>query len=132
MQDLARLNAEFNGSSDHPEYLAKRLTDSSCVEQPLLAEVDGHVVGFAALRIVPCIFYADPHGELTELFVEEQYRRMGVAQELLSLAEKIAKEKGVKELFVLTDETNQVAQMFYNSTGYAGGQLAFTKELSQS
>lgn len=132
MQDLARLNAEFNGSSAPPEYLAKRLADPSCVEQPLLAEIDGYIVGFAALRIVPCLFYANPHGELTELFVEEQYRWMGVGQELLSLAEKIAKEKGVKELFILTDVTNQVAQTFYNSKGYEGSQLVFTKELSQT
>lgn len=132
VQDLARLNAEFNGSSDPAESLAKRLADPSCVEQPLLAEIDGYVVGFAALRIVPCVFYVDPRGELTELFVEQQYRRLGVGQEMLRLAEKIAKEKGVKELFVLTDVTNQVAQSFYISTGYEGGQLAFKKELSKS
>ncbi|MCA9952641.1 MAG: hypothetical protein KDE48_23490, partial [Anaerolineales bacterium] len=50
LQDLARLNAEFNGFSDLPEHLAKRLADPFCVEQPLLAEIDGHVIGFAALR----------------------------------------------------------------------------------
>ncbi|HET9909828.1 MAG TPA: GNAT family N-acetyltransferase [Anaerolineales bacterium] len=132
VQDLARLNAKFNGSSDPPEYLAMRLADRFCVEQPLLAEVDGHVVGFAALRIVPCVFYADPHGELTELFVEEPYRRQGVGRELLRLAEKIAKEKGVKELLILTDASNQAAQTFYNSMDYEDGELAFKKELAKS
>ena len=132
VQDLARLNAKFNGSSDPPESLAKRLDDRFCVEQPLLAEVGGQAVGFAALRIVPCVFYADPHGELTELFVEEPYRRQGVGKELLRLAEKIAKEKGVKELLILTDASNQAAQTFYNSMDYEDGELAFTKELAKS
>lgn len=131
VQDLARLNAEFNGSSEPPEELAKRLSDPFCVEQPLLAEVEGHVVGFAALRIVPCVFYADPHGELTELFVEEDHRRLGVGRELLDLAEKIARERGVTELFVLTDSSNHIAQAFYSSMGYQDGELAFSKELEQ-
>ena len=130
LQDLARLNAEFNGFSDLPEHLAKRLADPFCVEQPLLAEIDGHVIGFAALRIVPCVFYAAPHGELTELFVKEAYRRLGVGRELLSLAEEIAREKGVEELFILTGSSNQVAQTFYNSMGYQDGELALKRELS--
>jgi ribosomal protein S18 acetylase RimI-like enzyme len=132
MHELSRLNAEFNGSSDPPEHLAKRLSDPLCVEQPLLAEIDGNVVGFSALRIVPCVFYADPHGELTELFVEQGYRRMGVGRELLILAEKIAKEKGGKELFILTDMSNQVARSFYISMGYEDGELAFAKELDNN
>jgi GNAT superfamily N-acetyltransferase len=131
MQDLARLNAEFNGVSDPPEYLAKRLSDPSCVEQPLLAEIDGQVVGFAALRVVPCVFYADPHGELTELFVEESHRRFGVGRALLILAEKLAREKGVRELLILTDVSNRAAQTFYNSMGYQPSELAFRKELPE-
>jgi ribosomal protein S18 acetylase RimI-like enzyme len=131
MQDLARLNAEFNGSTEPPEHLAKRLADPFCVEQPLLAEVGERIVGFAALRIVPCVFYADPHGELTELFVEDTHRRLGVGRELLLLAEKIARGKGVRELFVLTDLSNQAAQSFYRSMGYEDGELAFTKELAK-
>ncbi|MBE2223254.1 MAG: GNAT family N-acetyltransferase [Anaerolineae bacterium] len=130
LQDLARLNAEFNGFSAPPEHLARRLADPFCVEQPLLAEIDGDVVGFAALRVVPCVFYAEPHGELTELFVQKAYWRLGVGQELLSLAEKIAREKGVAELFVLTGSSNHAAQTFYKSMGYQDGELALKKELS--
>jgi ribosomal protein S18 acetylase RimI-like enzyme len=130
MPELARLNAEFNGSSDPPEQLSVRFSDPACVEQPLLAEIDGCVVGFAALRIVPCVFYAEPHGELTELFVEPGCRRMGVGRELLSLAEEMAQAKGVKELFVLTGRSNHAARSFYASMGYQDGELAFAKKFA--
>lgn len=131
LQDLARLNAEFNGVYESPECLASRLSDPFCVEQPLIAEIDGHVVGFAALRIVPCVFYPHPHGELTELFVEEEYRRHGAGRELLVLAERIAKENGVRELWVLTSLSNQPARTFYNSLGYQDDDLALSKELRE-
>jgi ribosomal protein S18 acetylase RimI-like enzyme len=131
-QDLARLNAAFNGGSDPAERLAERLADPASVEQVLLAEVDGLVVGFAALRIVPCVLYADPHGELTELFVEQAYRRLGVGRELLSCAEKIARERDVRELVILTDETNHVSRSFYAAMGYESGEVAFSKGLSGS
>lgn len=129
MAVLAQLNAEFNGSSDTPEHLASRFSNPFCVEQILLAEVDGLVVGFAALRIVPYVLYSAPHGELTELFVQESYRRLGVGRTLLLLAEAIAKKKGVTELLILTDASNQAAQSFYKSMGYYDGEIAFTKDL---
>ena len=131
MAVLAQLNAEFNGSSDPPEHLARRFSDPYCVEQILLAEVDGNVVGFAALRVVPCVLYSDPHGELTELYVQESFRRLGAGRELLLLAEAIAKEKGVNELIILTDASNQATQSFYRSLGYQDGEIAFTKELDK-
>ena len=129
MAVLAQLNAEFNGSSDPPEHLARRFSVPFCVEQILLAELDGNVVGFAALRIVSSVLYSDPHGELTELFVQESYRRLGVGRELLLLAEDIAKKKGVTELFILTDASNQAAQSLYRSMGYEDGEIVFTKAL---
>lgn len=129
VQDLARLNLAFNGVCDLPEALAQRLANPFCVEQPLVAEIEGHVIGFAALRVVPCLFYDHPYGELTELYVEEEYRQLGVGRALILLAEKIAKSKGVKELFVLTGRSNQKAQRLYTSLGYADGDIVLSKEL---
>jgi ribosomal protein S18 acetylase RimI-like enzyme len=129
VQDLARLNLAFNGVRELPEALSRRLADPFCVEQPLVAVLEGRVVGFAALRVVPCVFYDQPHGELTELYVEEEYRELGVGRKLILLAEKIAKSKGVKELFVLTGISNQKARRLYNSLGYEDGDIVLSKEL---
>jgi ribosomal protein S18 acetylase RimI-like enzyme len=129
MQDLAHLNELFNGVCVSPEILAKRLSDPLCVEQALIAELDNRIVGFAALRIVSCVFYTHLHGELTELYVLKDYRKRGVAKGLLCLAEKIAKEKGVRELFVQTGLSNLAAQAFYHSIGYRDNDLALSKEI---
>jgi len=129
VQDLARLNLAFNGVRELPETISIRLSDPLCVELPLVAEIDGQVVGFAALRVVPCVFYNHPHGELTELYVEEEFRQIGVGRELVLLAERIAKARGVKELFALTGISNQKARRLYNSLGYEDGDLVLSKEL---
>ncbi len=77
-------------------------------------------------------FYTHPHGEITELYVEDEYRRLGVGRELLLLAEKIAKENDVEELFVLTGLSNQKALRLYRSTGYEDGDVVLSKELRMS
>jgi ribosomal protein S18 acetylase RimI-like enzyme len=131
-QELARLNLAFNEVRSSPEAIARRLADPQRVEQPLVAEIDGRVVGFAALRVVPCVFYEDPHGEVTELYVEEGYRRLGVGRALLALAESMAKAKGVQELVVLTGSTNRKARRLYRSLGYESGDVALSKELTNA
>ena len=127
--ELARLSVAFNGSSESPEHLARRLTDPRCVETPLVAEMDQRVVGFASLRLVPCVFYAEPRAELTELFVEVAHRRRGIGQALVAYAEHLAVEGGAKELFVLTGFENRAAQTLYRAMGYRDYDLALCKEL---
>lgn len=75
--ELVRLNALFNGQQEPPEQLAARLRDPQRVETPLLALVEGRVAGFAAVRVVPCVFYPEPYAELTELYVEAEFRHWG-------------------------------------------------------
>ena len=112
VQALARLNRAFNGVDEPPERLAQRLSNPGCVEQVLIAEREARAVGFAALRIVPCVFYDHPYGELTELFVEEEYRRHGLGRKLLCLAETLAAQRGVTGLFVQTGLANGPARAF--------------------
>jgi GNAT superfamily N-acetyltransferase len=127
--ELARLNLLFNGVAEAAEQLAVRWADPRRVETPLLAEVDGRVVGLAALRVVPCVFYAASRAELTELFVEEPYRRRGVGCALMAYAECLALESGAEELFVLTGLGNHAAQAFYQAFGYRDDDLALSKRL---
>ena len=127
--ELARLNAAFNGSREAPEYLACRLADPRRVETPLVAEMDQRVVGFASLRLVPCVFYAEPRAELTELFVEVAHRHRGIGRALVAYAERLAVEGGATELFVLTGFENYAAQALYRTLGYRDYDLALCKEL---
>lgn len=126
---LCRLNAAFNGASDPPEILALRLGDATCTERALLAEVDGRVAGFAGLRLSPGIFYAEPRAELTELYVEPEFRRRGVGRALVAEAERLARAAGATELFVLTGLDSTDAQALYRAMGFAGDELALQKAL---
>ena len=83
--DLARMNAAFNGVSDSAAQIAARLVACADIETAILAELDGQVGGFACVRVVPCVLYAEPYAELTELYVEPAFRRRGLGRALIAL-----------------------------------------------
>ncbi len=127
--DLARLLRCFNESNVTPVQAARRLQAMRGVETALLAEVAGRPVGFASLRIVPFLSSDAPHAELTELYVERLYRRQGVGRALVAAAEALARERGARELFLVTGLTNGNAQAFYRGLGYADEGLSMRKVL---
>lgn len=128
--ELFRLNLLFNGSSDDTvEQLITRLAHPHRVETPIIAECDGQVVGFTALRLLPCVFYAPPYAEITELFVEERYRQQGIGRALLAHAERLARSAGAEELFVATNFENTTALSLYRSAGFADYDLLLQKDL---
>lgn len=127
--ELVRLNALFNGEEEPPAQLAQRLMDPRRVETPVLAIVEGRVVAFAALRMVPCVFYPVPYAELTELFVEAAWRGRGIGRGLVNYVEQMALEAGATELFILTGFDNQPAQALYHSLGYTDYDVALCKRI---
>jgi len=129
LAQLARLNSLFNGASDSAVQIAARLANPRRVETPILAEIDRHIIGFASLRIVPCIFFADPYAELTELYIEEGFRRQGVGRALVAHAEALAREASARSMLILTDFYNHPAQSLYRSMGYWHYDIALKKDL---
>jgi ribosomal protein S18 acetylase RimI-like enzyme len=126
---IARLNELFNGVTDAPAAYAARLTDPRRVDTALMAELDGQVVGFAVLRLLPALLYSEPYAELTELYVEEGYRRRGVGRALIEYAEGLAMQAGAEEMVILAGENNRSALSAYLSLGYQAGDLALIKKL---
>jgi GNAT superfamily N-acetyltransferase/predicted nucleotidyltransferase len=125
------LNKKFNGVNENPEMLAERFTNPQRVEYPIIAEYYGKSVGFAALRLVPGLFYSEPQAELTELYVEEKHRRKKFGRRLVEFAEHLAIEKGAREMVVLTGSDNLTAQTFYHAFGYKYQDLALRKVFVQ-
>ena len=126
---LARLNAIFNDSKETAEKIAKRLANPKCVEIPIIAEVDNLIVGFAGLRVVPYLFYEGIHAELTELFVEEGFRRKGIGNALVEYAECLAKERHAEELILHTGQDNQGGREFYAAMGFEEWEIVMGKPL---
>lgn len=127
---LAAFNAAFNGVHDPPEQLAARMAAASALETALLAEDDGQVAGFACLRVVPCLLYAEPYAELTELYVDPAHRRRGVARTLIGAAEQLARSRGAAEVIIMTGVANAAAQALYRSAGYEIYAAALSRKMT--
>jgi len=129
VQDLVQLNILFNGSSDSATAMAERMTEPRRVETIIIARVNGKVAGFAALRIVPCVLYPTPHAELTELYVKEDYRQLGIGKRLVQYLEELALKKGADDLLVLTGADNLPALSLYHALGFEDYDISLQKSL---
>lgn len=78
----------------------------------LVAEEGSTVVGYIGIW---CVF---DEGHITTVAVHPQRRRKGVAKMLIQEAEKAAKEKGVKRIFLEVRPSNTSAQSLYRVMGY--------------
>jgi ribosomal protein S18 acetylase RimI-like enzyme len=128
--DLARMNAAFNGVFDSAAQIAARLVACAEIEIALVAELDGQVGGFACVRVVPCVLYAEPYAELTELYVEPKFRRRGVARALIAYAEQLAHARRADDLIIMTSVGNAAAQALYRSAGYDTYAVALNRKVS--
>lgn len=92
--------------------------DNVCL---LVKEVDGNLVGFAhiGLRfdyVEGC--ESSPVGYLEGIYIKPNYRNKGYAKELLIVAEKWAKGKGVKEFASDCELSNTESLKFHLKLGF--------------
>jgi ribosomal protein S18 acetylase RimI-like enzyme len=127
---LARMNTAFNGVSDPAEQIAARLAACADFETPILAELDRQAIGFACVRVVPCVLYAEPYAELTELFVERAYRHQGIGRALIERAEQLARARGATDMIIMTSVSNSAAQALYRSAGYDTYAVALNRKVA--
>jgi ribosomal protein S18 acetylase RimI-like enzyme len=126
---LARMNEAFNGVTDSAAQIAARLVACAEIETPILAELDGLVAGFACLRVVPCVLYAEPYAELTELYVDPAFRRRGLGRALIAYAEQLAHARGATDLLIMTGVGNAAAQALYRTAGYDTYAVALNRKV---
>jgi ribosomal protein S18 acetylase RimI-like enzyme len=82
----------------------------------LVAETDGHVVGFVAYEVRE----QDERGEVLLLAVHPEYQRLGIGTELNVMALQKMQEAGVKMAVVETggDSAHAPARRSYEKAGY--------------
>ncbi|GIO32194.1 hypothetical protein J2TS6_33350 [Paenibacillus albilobatus] len=116
-EELSRLNQEFNGGDRRPPaQIMKSLNTNN--ELVAVAEVNGRIVGFGCAQSFDSFCYEEPQGEITELYVEENARRKGAAAAILSCLEDNLRERGVKDIKVLTGKENDAAIRTYEHNRY--------------
>ena len=78
----------------------------------LVARIDQQIVGFAIMR------YGDDDAHLDLLAVAPVHRRRGVGRQLLEWLEECAVVAGIFRIALEVRESNNEAQLFYQSMGY--------------
>lgn len=88
----------------------------------LVAKTEGDIVGVLTLHECAAIYAGGVFGEISELYVEPEFRSKGVGKQLLNAAHCKAKELGWTRLEVGTPpvEGGQNTLRFYEKNGYAG------------
>ena len=77
-----------------------------------MARLGRRIIGFAIMR------YGDDDAHLDLLAVAPQYRRQGVAKQMLEWLEKCASIAGTFRITLEVRVSNQAAQLFYERMGY--------------
>ncbi len=82
-----------------------------------IATADGSAVGFVYVQFYEWNRLAQIQG----LAVEPSYQRQGIAAELVKKAERFAREKGARGMYVDTPTLNRKGRDFYEAIGYSYG-----------
>ena len=122
----ARLAAEFAAQvyNASPEQMAETEFAAvlrSCNRAIFIAEYDGVAVGFAELSVRNdyvdgCDF--SPVAFLEGIFVDEKYRKLGVARALVNEAEKWAKSQNCAEFASNRGLDNELSEKFHLGCGF--------------
>jgi putative acetyltransferase len=110
---MERLNAH-NLSHCPPEIChlatAEQLAESDCLM--IGAFTDEHLCGMGALK------FFENYGEITRMFVEQPFRRKGIARQILDLLIQEAVKRNLESLKLETSEQFANAVRLYKSSGF--------------
>lgn len=84
-------------------------------------EKPGHLIGaFDGEELIGCVIVTDDgrKGEICRLAVKDDYRRRGIASELVKKCEKVLEGKGTEIKFVTIERNNSVSLKLFEKLGY--------------
>ena len=91
---LAHFLSAFNGEPVDAAAALRRMTAAHATETIFFAVLADVSVGFCSVRIQPFLSGDEPYAEITELYVEPEWRRRGIGQALMHAAEGLAHRRG--------------------------------------
>lgn len=98
--------------------IARYLDDPECMVY--VAEMNDVIIGFITghfCELISTVSKPVMMATIDELYIEKEYRREGVAEQLMMRIEQELKDYGVKEIFVEVWDFNKGALEFYNKQG---------------
>jgi len=116
--ELARLNDLFNGEGSNTERAIEESLRSNENEIVCVAADGNSLVGHCCGQITRSMTRAYKSGDITDLYVGEEYRGHGVGRRLIACVENEFQKRGVSHLHISTGRENLAAQTLYRSCGY--------------
>ena len=97
----------------------------------IVAEVGNKIIGYCLARIQlnPPFIRIRKNGVISNLFVEEAFRRRGIGRKLFDFARKWFEQKGVEHLLVTVVHHSPVAQGFWRAMGFTDYLDALTRRI---
>lgn len=119
-EQLNILNIEFNGENEASLENIKNSLMNNKSEAVIVSEEDGILVGFVCVQLKKSFCYDDFMPEITEVYVKPEYRKRGIAGQMISFAEDYCQKNYPLHKFeLLTGKRNLIAQSVYQRLGYA-------------
>ncbi|MDR6549145.1 GNAT family N-acetyltransferase [Paenibacillus qinlingensis] len=126
---LVALNEEFNGVGMTASEVKESLTKNN--ELVALAILDHIPVGFACAQWFQSFCYRSSQGEITEMYVQDAARQLGLATMLISFLEQELSSRGVTSIKILTGPNNRAAHKTYERSSYVlKDEMIFQKKLN--
>ena len=126
---LCRLNSLFNGPGENTTEYARECLKNNPQEVVVVAETEGRLVGFVCVQLKKSFCYSAVSAEIAEVFVEEAFRRKGIARGMLEFAEACCMQNcPVQRFELLTGRRNTAAQKLYEACGYAADEHLHMKK----
>ena len=128
-EQLNILNIEFNGENEAGIDNIRDSLMNNKQETVIVSQEDDTLVGFVCVQLKKSFCYDDYMPEITEVYVKPEYRKRGIAGEMISFAEEYCRRNYPLHKFeLLTGERNHDAQSVYRRLGYScDNELHFQK-----
>lgn len=118
-EQLFLLNEQFNGKNETILENIKESLSNNKQEFVVVAEESGILMGFVCVQIKKSFCYSNAMAEITEVFVDEKYRRRKYASKMIAYAEMYCTQNySLHKLELLTGKENLEAQAMYQTQGY--------------
>ena len=95
----------------------------------LVAKHQQQLLGFVTYVLHRSTWASHHYCYLEDLFVDAQYRGLGIAHQLIYAVQQQAKQLGAERLYWHTQQSNQVAQRLYDDLAEQSGMIEYRMPL---
>lgn len=116
LSDVASTDNDFN--VENLVKIFKEMESKPEIYSNLVAEMDGIIAGFISVVFYKTLYHKGGTALINELIINNNFRGLGIGSLLVKRVKEEAIKRGMDELEVGTEITNEAAQLFYKKCGF--------------